>query len=135
MGKSADSIAARQQVYTQMLTRFPPDSIAWIKTVRWDPAEKIDLDEFETSDVSDWAASHDPKRVDHEVEKWQSGEANPIVAVQVGDGPLMIVDGHHRYLARQRMHKGRVLAFVGHVPTAVGPWSETHLSQKGGNSK
>lgn len=135
MGKSADSIAARQQVYDQLSKRFPKSSIEWVKSARWDPPDKIDLDEFDTSDRSDWAASSDHDRVDHEVQKWQDGTANPIVAIQVGGSPqLIIVDGHHRYLARERMHKHRVRAYVGHVPNNQGPWMETHLSQKGGAS-
>lgn len=135
MGKSADALAARQQVYTQLKDRFPASSIQWVKQVRWDPATKIDLDKFEVSDRADWAASHDPKQVDHEVQKWQDGTANPIVAIQVGtSGLLIIVDGHHRYLAREHMHKGRVRAYVGYVPNDRGPWMETHLSQKGGVS-
>jgi hypothetical protein len=134
MSKSADSIAAREQVYNQLSGKFPKDAITWVKTVRWDPPAKYDLDEFDTDDASDWSASKDPKRVDHEIERWQSGRAHPIVTVQVGDGPLIIVDGHHRFLARERMHKGRALAFVGHVPNTTGPWMDTHLSQKGGDS-
>lgn len=134
MSKSADSLAARQAVYKQMSAKFPPDSIAWVKTVRWDPATKIGLDKFETSDQDSWAASKDPARVDHEVTQWNINAAKPIVAVQVGDGPIIIVDGHHRFLAREKMGKGRVMAWLGHVPNNTGPWMDTHLSQKGGDS-
>lgn len=134
MSKSADAIAVRQAVYTQMSAKFPAASIAWIKTVRWDPAEKVPLGRFDTSDSDSWAASKDPARVDHEVSQWRIGAAKPIVAVQVGDGPLVIVDGHHRYLARKKMDKGRATTWVGHVPNSTGPWMDTHLSQKGGDS-
>jgi len=135
MGKSADQIAAREQVYKQLARRFPPDAIAWVKTVRWDPATKIDLDRFDTSDRSDWAAASEPKLVAQEVSKWQSGEAEPAVAVQIGTSPqLVIVDGHHRFIAREHMHKHRMLTWVGHVPNNTGPWMETHLSQFGGPS-
>lgn len=135
MSKSADSIAARQQVYDQLSKRFPKSSIEWVKSARWDPAEKIDLDEFDTASRSDWAAATDPKQVDREVQKWQDKTADPIVAIQVGSSPqLIIVDGHHRYIARERMHKSRVLAYVGRVPNSNGPWMETHLYQKGGPS-
>lgn len=135
MGKSADSIAARQQVYTQLKDRFPAESIQWVRAARWDPPTKIDLDRFDTSDRTDWAAAAEPDKVAEEAHKWQSGTANPIVAIQVGSSPqLIIVDGHHRYIAREHMHKSRVLAFVGHVPDHNGPWMETHLSQKGGPS-
>lgn len=135
MGKSADALAARQQVYAQLSTRFPPKSIAWVKQVRWDPPTKIDLDQFDTSDRVGWAASHEPDAVAKEVEKWKNGTADPIVAIQVGSSPqLIIVDGHHRFIGREHMHKNRALAFVGHVPNNTGPWMETHLYQFGGPS-
>jgi hypothetical protein len=135
MGKSADALAARQQAYKQLSARFPSKSISWVKQVRWDPVAKIDLDEFDTSSRTEWAASHEPKQVAREVQKWQDGTADPIIAIQVGTSPqLVIVDGHHRYIGRERMHKHRVLALVGHVPDTDGPWMETHLSQFGGAS-
>lgn len=135
MSKSADSLAARQQVYTQLSARFPTDSIAWVKTVRWDPADKYDLDRFDTSDRNDWAAATEPDKVSEEEQKWRDGTADPAVAVQVGTSPqLIIIDGHHRFIAREHMHKNRMLAYVGHVPNDRGPWMETHLSQKGGPS-
>jgi len=135
MSKSADSIAAREQVYKQLSRRFPPDAIAWVKTVRWDPAAKIDLDEFDTSDRSDWAAASEPKQVEREVSKWQDGTAAPAVAIRIGASPqLIIVDGHHRLMAREHMHKRRMLTWVGYVPNNTGPWMETHLSQFGGPS-
>jgi len=135
MGGSADVLAARQKVYAQLSGRFPAKAIQWVRTARWEPVVKVDLDRFDTSDRTDWQASHDPKQVAHEVNKWQSGEADPIVAIQIGNSPqLVIVDGHHRFIARERMHKKRVLAWVGHVPDHTGPWMETHLSQFGGPS-
>ena len=135
MSKSADAIAARERVYAQLASRFPAAAIAWVKAAAWEPVQKIDLDGFDTADQSSWAAASDPKQVDHEVEKWQDGSAEPIVAVQIGNSPqYVIIDGHHRYIARERMHKKRVLAWLGHVPNADGPWMETHAFQFGGDS-
>lgn len=134
MGKSADSIAARQQVYRQLHDRFPKQSIEWVKTIRWDPADKVSLDDFDTQDETNWAAYKNPAHVEREVEQYENGENDPIIAIKPGDGPLIIVDGHHRYLARRKMGKSRAMTFVGHVPAGDGPWLYTHLSQKGGDS-
>jgi hypothetical protein len=136
VSKSADSIAARQAVYGLLRRRFPADAVAWTKTVRWDPLEKVDLDRFDTQDEANWAAYTNPDHVQLEVEQYKAGENKPLIAVQPpgADAKILIIDGHHRYLARERMHKSRVLAYVGHVPQAEGPWLDTHLSQKGGDS-
>jgi hypothetical protein len=136
MSKSADALAARQQVYSQLVKRFPKDAIEWVKLVQWDPADKIPLDEFDTQDEKSWAAYRAPAHVDLEIEQYKTGDNDPIIGV-IGpgkDAKIEIIDGHHRYLARQRMDKARVETYVGHVPSDEGPWSYTHLSQKGGDS-
>lgn len=136
MGKSADSIAAREQVYKQLDKRFPKSAIAWVKLIQWDPAAKIDMGDFDTADEQSWAAFRAPDHVQREVEQYEQGGNDPIIGVK-GPGknaPILIIDGHHRYLAREKMNKGKVLAYVGHVPSDEGPWSYTHLSQKGGDS-
>lgn len=136
MGKSADSIAAREKVYGQLRQRFPKQAIEWVKLVQWDPCDKVDLGQFDTQDEKSWAAYRSPDHVDREIEQYRQGDNDPIIGV-VGPGKdarIEIIDGHHRYLARQRMGKSRVEAYVGHVPSDEGPWSYTHLSQKGGDS-
>lgn len=136
MGKSADVIAARQAAYGLLRQRFPSSAIEWAKTIRWDPLDKIDLDRFDTQDETNWAAYGAPDHVQLEIDQYKKGENKPLIGVQPpgADAPILIIDGHHRYLARERMHKSRVLAYVGHVPRAEGPWLDTHLSQKGGDS-
>lgn len=136
MSKSSDSIAAREKVYKQLRSRFPKDAIEWVRLVQWDPCTKVDLDLFNTSDEKSWSAYRSPDHVEREVEQYQKGKNDPIIGVQGpgDDSPIEIIDGHHRFLARGRMGKGRVEAYVGHVPSDEGPWSYTHLSQKGGDS-
>lgn len=134
--RSADSIAAREQVYRQLDRRFPKSAIAWVKLVPWDPAQKVRLDDFDTGDEQNWAAFRAPDHVQREVEQYEKGRNDPIIAV-VGPGKnakALIIDGHHRFLAREKMDKGRVEAYIGHVPSDQGPWLYTHLSQKGGDS-
>lgn len=136
MSKSADSLAAREQVYKQLDKRFPKSAISWVKLIQWDPAAKVDLDEFDTGDERSWAAYRAPDHVALEVEQYKAGENDPIIGV-VGPGKnakILIIDGHHRYLAREKMNKSRVEAYVGHVPSDEGPWLYTHMSQKGGDS-
>jgi len=134
VGKSADSIAAREQVYRQLRERFPKEAIEWVKTIPWDPVGKVPLDEFDTQDERNWAAFRNPAHVDQEVKQYERGENDPIIAVKPPDDPILIIDGHHRYLAREKMNKNRVEAYVGRVPAGDGPWLYTHLSQKGGDS-
>lgn len=134
--KSADSIKARNDVYDQLDKRFPKSAISWVKLVPWDPATKVSLDAFDTANEQSWAAYRAPDHVLREVEQYKQGENDPIIAV-MGPGKnakAVIIDGHHRYLAREKMNKGRVEAFIGHVPSDEGPWLYTHMSQKGGDS-
>lgn len=136
MSKSADSLAARQQVYAQLSLRFPKAAIEWVKLVQWSPADMIDLDQFDTADEKSWAAYRSPDHVEQEIEQYKKGDNDPLVGV-LGPGKndqIEIIDGHHRFLARERMGKKRVEAYVAKVPSDEGPWSYTHLSQKGGDS-
>jgi hypothetical protein len=134
--KSADSLAARQVVYAQLAKRFPKQAIEWVKLVQWAPVQKYDLDEFDAQDEKSWAAYRSPAHVEREVEQYKDGDNDPLVGV-IGPGKkpkIEIIDGHHRYLAREKMGKNKVEAYVATVPSDEGPWSYTHLSQKGGDS-
>jgi len=133
VGKSADTIATREQVYRQLSRRFPAAAVDWVRSVPWSGPVKLSTDDINSEGSDSWQASHDPKGVADHIQKLRDGTSRPVVLVQVPSGRLDLVDGHHRFLAAKS--EGKPLqAFIGVVPRDTGPWSETHLSQKGGDS-
>jgi len=134
MGRSADAIALREQVYQQMLRKFPPDSIAWVRQVRWSGPAQVPLSDIDSTGRDSWRASHEPAGVEEHRRKEASGTARPIVLVQPPGGRKTIVDGHHRFLGAEQNGQSAILAWTASVPAATGPWTETHSSQKGGPS-
>lgn len=135
MGRSADSLGAREHVYQQMLAKFPAKSIEWVRTVRWSGPSEVPLGDIDQEDRASWQASHNPHKVEDERQKERAGTAKPIVLVQEPGGRKVIVDGHHRFLGAQEDGNPTILAWTASVPSADGPWAETHSSQLGGPSR
>lgn len=133
MTKSADAIATREQVYQQLLAKFPAAAIAWVRGVRWSGPAYIPTSRINAEDKKQWAAAHDPNKVEADRQKIHANSAKPIVLVRGPNGKINIVDGHHRFLAAEAEDRA-VLAWLADVPADVGPWTETHSAQIGGPS-
>lgn len=133
MSKSADAIATREQVYQQMLAKFPASAIGWVREVRWSGPLQISTDRINSEGKEKWAASHDPHKVESDRQKIDANTARPAVLVRGPNGKIDIVDGHHRYLAAEAEGKP-LTAWLAEVPRDTGPWTETHSAQIGGPS-
>jgi len=86
-------------------------------------------------DIDSWAASHQPEAVARFAKEIAKGGAHtdPSILVQRADHPdgrAIVIDGHHRAMARHFKLNKPVLAYVGTVPER---WMqqalETHSSQ------
>lgn len=133
--KSAEDLATRNTVWNQLTGRFPHKAIDWVKTVPWSGPTSIPLTDIDTDDIDSWAASHDPEGLAKEQRHIKDNIAHPIVLVKPQNSDkYIIVDGHHRFLAYKSLGGTSAPSWVASVPSAQGPWAETHLSQKGGDS-
>jgi hypothetical protein len=95
----------------------------------------VDTDEVDFSNEPKWAAHHETVKVNHFEAKLRAGEElPPVVLVDTpGDPKLKVVDGHHRVLAARNLGRP-ITAYVGRVPTVVGPWDTAHSHQVHGGS-
>ena len=104
-----------EHVYVQMAKNFPPDAIQWIKRARWMGPINVPWDRIDSDDVESWAASHQPGKVKEfeNLIKQHDGHVAPSVTIQDDDSPkAIIIDGHHRALARKNLNMP-VLSYLG----------------------
>lgn len=113
-----------------MARNFQPQGYAWVPSAAWTGPRDVPLDEIDFSNEARWAAHHEDAAVDRFAARLTAGEElHPVIMVDTpGDPKLKVVDGHHRVLAYRRLGRP-VVAYVGRVPTVVGPWDEAHSYQ------
>ena len=128
-----DSNAAGQ-VYEQLLGDYPAKSLDWILDAPWEGPVVVDLDDIDFSNRDSWRASHE--NIDSYIDKVKDGRLKPAILVKrPGEPKLLIVDGHHRTLAAEKL-KRKLLAYVGAVDgKALKKAEELHSMQKKGSSK
>ena len=106
-----------EHVMNQLRSNFPEEKIQWVKRARWVGPIEVPFERIDTDSIDTWASSHQPDAVNRFARdiKANRGHANPSVLVQrPGNPKALIIDGHHRALARKKLGKP-VLAYVGFI--------------------
>lgn len=121
-----------RHVYAQLQANFPDSKLEWVKRARWIGPVNIPWSRVDTDDIGSWAASHEPKRVQHFMQAIRSGDGNTAPSVMVQEShhdKAFLVDGHHRAIARHKLNMP-VLAYVGNInPEDREAAEELHSSQ------
>jgi ParB-like chromosome segregation protein Spo0J len=123
--------AKASAVYAQMRKNYPPDSIAWIKSIKWILAE-VPLDDIDWASEARWAAHHQQDKVDHFAAQLQAHQkVDPAVGIiQQGETHFRVVDGHHRSLACKKIGwPARMYVGVVEDEATAHAALETHLYQ------
>lgn len=128
---NANSAGIADEVYAQLAEDFPKDALEWIKSASWKGPVMVPLSQIDFSNRKAWKASKDPDHVAEFVQKIESGgQMKPIILVnEPNSKKLIIVDGHHRALAYEKLGRD-ALAFVATVGTEGGPWMNVHATQR-----
>jgi hypothetical protein len=130
-------------VARQLSTDYPPDSLGWVKNAQWSGPAEIPLSNINFANRKKWNAWHEPARVTKFANRIakraeQGRRVKPVVLADLPDSgknrDLMIVDGHHRSLAYQKLGKP-VWGYVGRVPEVEGPWTELHAKQRAADTR
>lgn len=118
-------------VYRQMQGNFPDSAISWILKMTWRLCD-VPQDMIDYADSDKWAASHQPKHVAEFVSRYEHGErvAPPVMVDEPGHQHLIVADGRHRSLARKKMGKPAVRAYVGMAAKRGGPWITCYQEQQ-----
>jgi hypothetical protein len=123
------------EIAKELASDYPPEALTWIRSIKWEGPERVDLADIDFSNADQWQASREPDKVEKFVQRINAGWSKPILLVKrPGMDKLMIVDGHHRALAYQKLGR-RVIAFVGTATSNVGPWDDFHNSQRSSPDK
>jgi hypothetical protein len=129
-GLKGKPVPARK-VYDQLLGNFPASALKWVLKAEWRlcdvPQEMIDY-----ADESKWAAAKQPKHVAEFARRYERGEKvdPPVMVDEPGHAHLIVADGRHRSLARRKMGKPTVTAYVGTVAKRGGPWMRIYQQQE-----
>ncbi len=121
-----------EHVMNQLRSNFPEPAVEWVKRARWIGPVNIPFDRIDTHDIDTWAASHQPDAVNRFAREIKAGKGhlNPSICIQDNDSPkAILVDGHHRALARRKLGQP-VLAYLGQIdPKDRELAEETHAKQ------
>lgn len=137
-GKKTTSVAkhdtayphtAKSMLIKQLAQDFPVKAMRWIDHAVVEGPVAVPIADVNTKDRDEWAATHEPAKVDRFKAKMAAGQMKPILMTQGPKGKKVIIDGHHRFTAAEKLGHTHVLAYVAHVPTNSGPWDEMHSSQ------
>lgn len=128
-----DDRVVATEVFDQLLDDYPRNSLGWVLAARWKGPEPVPLDEIDFSHRDSWRASHEP--IEPYIDRISRGRMKPVILVKTPGNPkYVIVDGHHRTLAYERLGRPAV-GYVATVHSDYGPWIELHAAQKKGSSK
>jgi HK97 family phage portal protein len=129
------------QVYDQLSTNFPADAIGWVRDADWSGPHPVPVEQVDQSNRSEWAAAHEPDRVDKARRKLRKrladgGHPKPVVLVRTpGSDNDVVADGHHRVEAVLQENEPTVWAYVGRVASKTGDWDTMHSSQLEGANR
>ena len=127
-------------VYNLLADDYAAADIEWVRTVPWSGPVEAPLVTIDSSKMDRWQAAQPGKDADLVAAfaaKLKAGEQlKPVVLVNnpSTDQKLIVVDGHHRFLAYQQMGMPPV-AYVGDVGSDDGPWSSLHDSKTGASQQ
>jgi hypothetical protein len=125
---------AAGKVFAQVAQDYPPSATAWMHHARWAGPTTVPLDHI--TPMLKWMDGADPEHVAEFVERRQHGKKlKPVILVKTpSSDQLLLVDGHHRYLAEAELAEP-IRAFIGTVDADHGPWETMHDHQHGGSGR
>ena len=124
-----------RHVYACMESNFPDSALEWVKHSTWVGPVHVPWSRVDDDDIDSWAASHQPEAVQRFAKEIARGgkHTEPSILVHQAnhpDGREVVIDGHHRAMARHFKLGKPVLAYVGTVPARWMPQAlQTHSSQ------
>jgi ParB-like nuclease domain len=122
-----------QEIYDQLAEDYKDKYIQWVKTAPWKGPMEVSLTDIDSSNKMNWQATDEPDHVDDFVEMLKNGEQlKPIILANESHNnkPMVILDGHHRFLAYQQLGMDPV-AYVAEVGTITDEMKQMHSRQTG----
>ncbi len=137
--RNASTAGVAQTVMKQLSPDYDKKLIQWVPAAHWVQMD-VPLENIDDSNRADWEASKDQDKVNSMSDAMKEGWSKPIVLVnEPNSSKLVLVDGHHRFLAAEQNGEKTINAFVAYVGGMDGPWKDMHDLQKqgaaGGKSK
>jgi hypothetical protein len=115
-------------VVDQLREDYPDRALDWLDDYDW-TLKDVPLSQIDFSNSANWQAAKEPDKVALFAKKISKGKMKPVLLVRPkGDDKYIVVDGHHRSMAAQRLGIP-VRAWTADVPSKTGPWDEMHAQQ------
>jgi hypothetical protein len=137
--RNASTAGVAQSVMDLLKPDYDKKLLQWIPAAHWVQMD-VPLENIDDSNRADWEATKDQTKVESMSDAMKEGWSKPIVLVnEPNANKLVLVDGHHRFLAAEQNGEETINAFVAYVGGINGPWKEMHDLQgqgaAGGKSK
>lgn len=125
-----------KRVYRQLLPDFPAPALEFVKRTEWIGPVAIPTDQIDFSNRANWAASHEPEKVQKHIELIKNDKSMPVILAKLpGHDKFVCLDAHHRLLAYEAMDEEPV-CYVGFVSGSDAEAALTmHSKQYHGGSK
>ncbi len=124
------SSSDKSKVVKQLAKDYPLNSLNWVKEIKWDGPEKVNIEDVDYSNYKNWQASHEPKKVKKFEKKISNGKMKPVILVKTPrNKKYIVIDGHHRALAYRNLDEP-LRAWIGYTKTEKGPWDTFHDKQR-----
>ncbi len=124
------SSSDKSKVIKQLAKDYPLNSLNWVKEIKWDGPEKVNIEDVDYSNYRNWQANHEPKKVKKFEKKISNGKMKPVILVKTPKNKkYIVIDGHHRALAYRNLDEP-LRAWIGYTKTEKGPWDTFHDKQR-----
>ena len=126
-----------QEVFNQLSQDYDKKNINWVNSIPWRGPVEVPLSSIDFSNASNWQASKDQDHVDKFVNLISNeGFAKPIILVNQphNDKKMIILDGHHRALAYQKVGQP-ALAYIGEAGQITPEMARMHSQQNGSSNQ
>lgn len=126
-----------QVVFKQLKDDFPSQDAEWVlnSDVSWAPLASVPLASIDFTNEKQWNAYEHTAKIAKFVKKIKAGDRKPVILARVKGNPkLVVLDGHHRSLAHEKL-KQPVRAYVCTITgTSEEAAMEMHTQQRKGDS-
>jgi Phage portal protein len=128
-GKRQPASGLAGQVYDYLAKHYPASVLGWVEDADWHGPVRVQLKQINMARRS--GGARDEAKVTAIAAAVRAGEKlDPVVLVDVpGASKFQIADGWHRTLAVKHADQSRILAWVGQVDTAQGPWADGEMNR------
>lgn len=118
-------------VHKLLAKTYPESTLGWVDDADWSGPTQVGLSDIEMDRRPGGRDQAKVAGIAKSIAAGDTGAIAPVVLVKTpGSEKLKVADGYHRTLARKRINRQSVPAYVAHVQDDTGPWDRQMHDKK-----